>query len=596
MLPLHGSLSKDEQDAAVRYDPADAPRIICATNIAETSLTLAGVRLVIDSGLVREAGYDANRGVPTLETTRISRASAEQRAGRAGRVAAGRCVRLWSKMTQNRLRAFDVPEIRRADLCEAVLAVRAWGGDPATFGWYEPPEPRLLAAAETLLAGIGAVAENRLTPLGKRLQTLPLHPRPARLLTAAPPHLAREATLAAALLGEAAEVPGRRCGTIGDLVDAYERRRLDPAVGRAVARAVEQLHRFAGRGEAAAVDSLEELLLLAYPDRACKRRAPDTATLVDAGGGVRLPDASAVRGDYFLALDLRRGTLAQKQQADARLVAEIDVDWLETHFPRAVVVEQAAEWDEQKQRVSAVRRKRYRDLVLEEQRGGKADADAAAALLDEKLAPRARELVEGDAATAALANRVALLAGHLPAHQRPSGDFELSPADALADAVAAAVAADDASLDGVTRRLADAYRARLWALPLFRVLDEHAPESIEVPTGSRIKLDWAEADAGEHAGAARGPVMAVRLQELFGLADTPRVCGGTVPVVLHLLGPNYRPVQVTGDLASFWANVYPQVRKDLRARYPKHSWPDDPLSAEAVRGPRRRGDGGPRGR
>ena len=585
VLPLHGSLSKDEQDAAVHYDPRQPPRVICATNIAETSLTLPGVRLVIDSGLVREAGYDANRGVPTLETTRVSKASAEQRAGRAGRVAAGRCVRLWSKMTQNRLPPFDVPEIRRADLCEAVLAVRAWGGDPATFGWYEPPEPRLLAAAETLLEGIGATADGRLTPLGKALQTLPLHPRPARLLTAAPAFLAREATLAAALLGEGAEVPARRCGTIRDLIDAHERGRLDPATGRAVSRAAQQLDRFAGGGEESAdLDSLEELLLLAYPDRVCKRRAADAATLVDAGGGVRLSEASAVRGDYFLALDLRRGTLAQKRQADARLVAEIDVDWLEKHFPRAVAVEQAAEWDEDKQRVSAVRRRRYRDLVLEEQRGGKVDAAAAASLLADRLSPRAAELVQGDAATAGLAARVGMLARHLPAHQRPAGDIDVSPDDVVADAIAAAVAANDASLDGVTRRLADACRARLWASPLFRVLDEHAPESIEVPTGSRIRLDWAAADVE----GARGPTMAVRLQELFGLPDTPRVCGGAIAVVLHLLGPNYRPVQVTSDLASFWANVYPQVRKDLRARYPKHSWPDDPRSAEAVRGPRRR--------
>ena len=582
VLPLHGSLSKDEQDAAVRYDPRDPPRVICATNIAETSLTLPGVRLVIDTGLVREAGYDAARGVPTLETTKISKASAEQRAGRAGRVAAGRCVRLWSRMTQNQLAAFDVPEVRRVDLCEAVLAVRAWGGDPMTFGWYEPPEPRLLASAEALLAGIGAVADGRLTALGKRLQTLPLHPRPARLLTAAPPHLAREATLAAALLGEGAEVPGRRCGTVADLIDAHERRRLDPAVGRAVARAVEQLGRFGGRGKQADVDSLEELLLLAYPDRVCRRRGADTATLVDAGGGVRLPEASAVRGDYFLALDLRRGTQAKAQQADARLVAEIDVEWLDKHFPRAVVVEQAAEWDEEKQAVTAVRRKRYRDLTLEEQRGGaiKHWATAETLLRDRLAGDAAGAFVDGDEVLGPLYRRVDF-AETLAANDQRFFNKLPSRRELIWDAC---VGASDA------RGVREAARGVVSGLLHGEGggwLDRMAPESIEVPTGSRIRLDW-EAARAERQHAAVGPVMAVRLQELFGLADTPRVGNGTVPVVLHLLGPNYRPVQVTSDLASFWANVYPQVRKDLRARYPKHSWPDDPLEAEAVRGPRRR--------
>lgn len=585
VIPLHGQLDKNEQDAAVSFDENQRPRVICATNVAETSLTLPGVRLVIDSGLVRQAGYDATRGVATLTTERISRASAEQRAGRAGRVAAGRCVRLWSKMTQNALPAFDVPEVRRADLCEVSLAIRAWGGEPTRFGWFESPDERLLRSADELLALLGAVEENRLTPLGKTLQTLPLHPRPARLLTAAPRHLASEAVTVAALLGEGADVPGRRTASVRELLAAFEARRLDPATDHAVRRAREALSRWGGSGEGGepSVDSLEELLLMAYPDRVGRRRSADVATLA-TGGGARLPEPSALRGDWFLALDPRRGNFAKAQQADVRLLAEIEVEWLENLLPQHVVRESVAEWDEARQAVVAVRRRRYLDLVIDEQRGGKVEPAEVRRLLVEHLGADAASLLQSDEATGALARRVAMLERYLPKHLSPGNETNFEENEVLADAIAAAVSAGEPSRAGVVKRMADAFRARLWASPWHRLLEEHAPETIEVPTGSRIRLDWMVADVD----GARGPVLAVRLQEMFGLAETPRVCGGTVPVTLHLLAPNLRPVQVTDDLASFWKNTYPQVRKDLRARYAKHSWPDDPLAAEPMRGAKRR--------
>ena len=589
VLPLHGSLTKEEQDLAVR--PGTRPRVICATNVAETSLTLPGVTTVIDSGLVRRAGYDAGRGVETLTTERISKASAEQRAGRAGRVRAGWCVRLWSRMTQNRLAAFDVPEVRRSDLTAACLAVRAWGGDPVTFGWFERPGDVLLAAADGLLELLGAVEGGRLTAIGRALQRLPLNARHARLVTAAPPGLRGEAVTAAALLGEGAEVPGRRCATVRDLIAAFDAGRLDPIVDRAVRRAREALRhagpesakvRISGsddrdpdlrRLRSGVPETLEELLLLSHPDRVCRRRSPDAATMAD-GGGVRLPEASAVRGDWFVALAARRGGFARAQQADASLVAEIDVDWLDEHLPAHVAVETVAEWTGD--RVVAVRRKRYRDLVISEQRGGKVDPAEAAAVLERELTADA--LDAGDA----LRRRVAMLRRHLPAHLKPAGDVD--EADILADAVAAAVAAGQPSRAGVAEHAADAYRNRLYAAGWHRAVAEHAPTHLAVPTGSNIALDWTAADVD----AARGPALAVRLQELFGLPATPRVCGGVVPVTLHLLAPNMRPQQVTDDLASFWSNTYPQVRRDLRARYPKHSWPEDPLAAPPVRGTGRR--------
>lgn len=604
-LPLHGSLTKDEQDRAVNFDPAARPRVICATNIAETSLTLPGVRVVIDSGLVRQAGYDASRGLETLSTARISKASAQQRSGRAGRVAAGRCIRLWSQMTQHRLADFDVPEIRRVDLSEALLAVRAWGGEPASFGWYEAPEQRLLDAGQKLLEMIGAVEAGRLTPLGRALQRLPLHPREARLLTAAPPHLASEAATVAALLGEGAEVPGRRTANVRELLEAFQRRRLEPAQVRAVERARDALLAAVERADthAANVASLEELLLLAYPDRVCRRREgdPALARLVD-GGGVRLADPSAVRGDLFLALDVRQGSTAQKQQADVRLVAMIEESWLQRDLPQHLVREETAEFDERAQRVVAVRRRRYRDLVLSEERGGATtDWNAAEAILRERFAgDAAAAFIDEDEVLGPLYRRVdfaeALAAQHSMHFNKLPSRQEL-----IWSACAGAASAQD------VREVARSTVANQLRGTNGDWLERMAPDSVIVPAGSRIRLDWSNARpptpavrcSGAPIGPGLGPsdrpsqpaappVLAVRLQELFGLPQTPRVGNGTVPVVLHLLGPNMRPVQITDDLASFWKNTYPQVRKDLRARYPKHAWPEDPLSAPPIRGARRR--------
>ncbi len=572
-LPLHGSLTKDEQDDAVRGDSL-RPRVICATNIAETSLTLPRVRLVIDSGLVRRAGHDPGRGVDTLETARISKASAEQRAGRAGRVAAGRCLRLWSPMTHRTLADFDVPEVRRADVSRAILSISAWGGSPASFGWFEAPDPTRLDAATRLLDRLGAIRDGRITPLGQALQKLPLPPRIATLLTLAPAHLRDDAVTLAALLGEAADVPGRRTANVHDLLDAYARRRLDATTDRAVRRAAEALRRVRPSHPPAEVDMLETLLIRAYPDRVCRRRSSDTATMAN-GGGVHLAEPADVRGDWFLALDARRGSFARAQQADVRLVAEVDPAWLDTTTATTL------EWTGEE--VAAVRRKSYGELVLDEQRGGDIDADAAADLLRNRLRPELDSLLNSDDATTVLRRRHAMLQAQLPTHLRPTGG-DINIADVLEDAVAAALVARKFSRRAVADRLADAYRNRLLAGGWHRALDEHAPTHLDVPSGSRIKLDWIASDAE----AARGPVLAVRLQELFGLATTPRICGGRVPVTLQLLAPNMRPQQVTDDLASFWANTYPQVRKDLRARYPKHRWPDDPLTAEAIRGTGRR--------
>ena len=600
VLPLHGSLTKDEQDAAVRFDARDRPKIICATNVAETSLTLPGVRLVIDSGLVRQAGYDATRGVDTLTTERISKASAEQRAGRAGRVAEGRCVRLWSKMTHQALPPFDVPELQRSDLCQAALAVLAWGGDPRTFAWFEPPPAKLLDRATTLLEGLGAFDDGRLTPLGRALQRVPLHPRPARLIASAHKHLRPESITVAALLGEQADLPGKRTANIHDLLVAFDSGKLDPTTDRAVRRARQALSNLKIDAEAAAsgsAETLEELLLLAHPDRVCRRRSPDSATLAD-GGGVRLPDPSAVRGDWFLALAVRRGNFAKAMQADVSLVAEIEPSWLERHLPQFVKIEQATEWAGD--RVVAVRRKMYRALVLDEQRGGKLEDWAAAeAILRQQLSEPGTSLLSDERAAAVVAADAELerLFQRIDFAQamaaREGRTFEDTPTRSLLLYEACTGAT---SLAEVRRNAKDLLDLR-FASDRDNWLTRVAPDAITVPSGSRIRLDWSTAEVEPAPVRSSpidpelktvGPTLAVRLQELFGLAETPRVANGAVPVTLHLLAPNGRPQQVTNDLASFWKNTYAQVRRDLRARYPKHSWPDNPLKAEPLRGAKRR--------
>ncbi len=604
VLPLHGSLPAEDQDRAIR--PADRRKLILATNVAETSLTIEGVTTVIDTGLARFATHDPSRGLDRLELGKISRASAAQRAGRAGRTGPGRCLRLWSERDDRGRPEFDDPEIRRVDLCETVLALHAWGqADPARFGWFEPPPPASLAGAERLLEMLGALEGGRITGLGRQLLALPTHPRLGRLLVeAARLGRLREGAAMAALLAEkdlaAVERPGsapgpRRPASHGrsDLLDRLDRLEeaerarfspglrasgIDPAAARRAAQARDELLRIGRRLEVPAgpaghepgdedpEDDLLRLPLAAYPDRVCRRRPGDAGAGVMVGGrGVRLEPESVVReAELFLALDLRDDRRGGTREARVRIASEVRADWLEAMFPEAVRPERTVRFDESRGRAIAAQAMLYRDLVLREETHGAVSAEEASSALASTLAERAEAFVREDEAAASLLDRLEFLR-----RAAPEGDWPAFGPDDLAEVVA------DACID---RRTVDEVR-RVPKTPLLlgrlthaqrRALDENAPEALQVPTGNRIRLAYEP---------GRPPVLAVRLQELFGLADTPRLAGGRVPVLLHLLGPNYRPVQVTDDLRSFWTTTYHQVRKDLRARYPKHSWPEDPWTA-----------------
>lgn len=611
VLPLHGSLPSDEQDRALR--PLGRRKVVLATNIAETSLTIDGVRTVIDGGLARFASSDPARGLDRLELARISRASADQRAGRAGRTAPGRCIRLWAERETRGMAPFDPPEVRRVDLAAAALTLHAWGAtDPRRFSWFEPPAPEMLDLAESLLLQLGAVeaGSGRVTPIGEAMLGLPVHPRLARLLIAAAEFGAIEqGAAAAALLSEKDFLirrgpgPGARSPEVHsrsdilvrlDLLAEAERvgftpgridPRIDPRAARAVARARDDLlracrrsGRLSGGPEAADPDeAMLRALLLAFPDRVARRRAPGDPTGRMVGGrGVRLDPESAVRDDeLFLALDAREDRRGSGPlELRVRIAGAVEPSWLESHFPEDFRREEVVRLDESKGRVVGLAVERYRDLALREAPTGAVDPTRAAEALAETLAPRALDLVRSNEAACPWLDRVSFLRRWIPEADLPAFDR-----DDLAEVVRFACIGRRAEDEVRRSPIVPLLQGRLTPDQL-RLLAEEAPESIEVPSGSRHRVSY-EGDGP--------PVLAVRLQELFGWAETPRLARGRVAVLLHLLGPNFRPVQVTDDLRSFWTSTYHQVRKDLRNRYPRHSWPEDPWNASPeAKGGRRR--------
>jgi ATP-dependent helicase HrpB len=612
VLPLHGSLSSDEQDRALL--PADRRKVVLATNIAETSLTIDGVRTVIDGGLARFASSDPTRGLDRLELGRISRASADQRAGRAGRTAPGRCIRLWAEREARGMAPFDPPEVRRVDLAATALTLHAWGAtDPSRFQWFEPPAPERLDLAESLLLQLGAIepGSGRVTPLGESILALPIHPRLARLLIAAAELGAIEhGAAAAAILSEkdflrksgpnpprdrSREVHSRSDLLVRlDLLAEADRAgfkperigpRVDPRLARTVSRVRDDLLRVARRRSDRSTDRAAEdpdtalllALLLAYPDRVARRRAPGEPSARMVGGrGVRLDPESAVRDELlFLALDAREDRRGPgPSELRVRIASAVEPSWLEAHVPDAFVREEVVRFDEGKGRVVGLAVERYRDLILREAPTGSVDPALAAEALADALAPRAVEIVRGQESASSWLDRVAFLRRWLPEAGFPAFD-----AEDLAEALRFACIGKRSEEEVRRSPIVPLLQGRLTPDQL-RLLAEEAPEAIEVPSGSRHRFSY---------GGDGPPVLAVRLQELFGWPETPRLARGRAPVLLHLLGPNFRPVQVTADLRSFWSTTYHQVRKDLRNRYPRHSWPEDPWTASPeAKGGRRR--------
>jgi ATP-dependent helicase HrpB len=594
ILPLYGELAAQEQDAALNPGPPGVRRVVLATNIAETSVTIPGVTAVIDCGLARRSRFDPNTGMSRLEVVRISRAAADQRAGRAGRTAPGRCYRLWSEGAQQSLAPHTPPEITEADLAPLALDLALWGkADAGGLAWLDAPPAPMLAQARELLQRLEAIdAQGLITPLGREMAALPLHPRLAHMLLAA---RARGAvTLAAelaALLSERDLL--RRAGVqrdpdIRSRLEVLRRDAGAPSADRGalqrVQRNAEQFRKFASppgaampSGGALPPASPGALLATAFPDRIAQRRGTGSGRYLLANGrGAAFGAAAGLATQEFLvAVELDD----REREARIDLAVPLARSELESIFSAQIRSEERVEWDARSAAVLAHRTRRLDALLLD----------------DRPLEPAAPELVT--AAMLAGVRQLGLAA--LP------WDRETRNLQARVEFVRrlergappAWPASDDATLldeleqwlpawlEGMVRKehlarleLDQALLARLSGVQR-RALDERAPRELAVPSGARIRLDYVDDNA---------PCIAVRLQEVFGLAATPRIGGGTVPVTFKLLSPAQRPVQITRDLAGFWKSSYLEVRKEMRGRYPKHHWPEDPLVAIPSRGARKR--------
>ncbi|HYT73110.1 MAG TPA: ATP-dependent helicase C-terminal domain-containing protein, partial [Vicinamibacterales bacterium] len=550
VVPLHGSLSADEQDRGLTE--STRRRVILATNIAETSLTVPGVTAVIDTGLHKIARYDEDRAIDSLELERIPADSAEQRAGRAGRLGPGRVRRLWDQA--DRLRPHGDAEIHRVDLSDAVLDVLAWGGDPFTFEWFERPDPARVDSALRLLEHLGAVRHGRVTSLGERMKRLPLHPRAARMLVDAGG--SREVALACALLSERHSTLRHPATTTSDLLSAVDEEHALPPHVREVGRRLAQMASAIDADRTAAARGRREDVFLraifaGYPDRVARRREPGSPRfLLASGHGAVLGRESGVRGaEFIVAVDVQAGRRGDAAEATIRIASAIDPSWLESETGGMRQSRIDHVFDARSESVRAVAREYYGEIPIAE-RPVAVDPDTAARLLAD--AYRTGERSDADSQ---LLERLRF------------AELPIDP-----DHLVLAASAGRRMLRDIDLRA-----ALEWSLA--RDLERLAPETLTVPSGRAARLRYQE----------DGSVIAsVKLQELFGLAESPRLGPRRQPVVFELLAPNGRPVQTTRDLRSFWDTTYPEVRKELRGRYPKHPWPEDPWTAPPTARAKRR--------
>lgn len=594
---LHGDLPAREQDRAV--ERGQKKKLILSTNVAETSLTIEGVRAVIDSGLARVAGHSPFSGLPTLGTAAISRASAAQRAGRAGRTGPGRCVRLYTKYDHDARPEHDSAEIAREDLAEARLSIAAYGFKLEAADWFEPPPEAAWRAATELLQGLGALTpEQALTELGRRMASKPLHPRLSRLLLEAHKRGAGAAgcTLAA-LLGErdvllsartrfdrrGADVQVDRSDLLHrlELLEALGSDRnpsrarahgLDPGAVAAVSRASDRLSRLLGdvRDDySLSEEARDEALLMAtcaaFFDRVAKRRSPQSQTVVFArGGSANLAETSVVReAEYMVVVDARESKGSKSREVVAYQASAIEPEWLLELFPERVRDQTSLSFDKKTERVNALQILSYEGLTLD----SAAHADVTGPEVSEVLAAAARDLgLEKfvDLGAVQELRERSVFAAKVDPRLTPLSD---STEDLAFKALRAAAEGKRSLgelrqlsiLDYVMAQVDPAMLPRLAAL---------APEHVSLPQGRRLRV---------HYERDKPPYVESRLQDFFGMQTGPR-CGDQA-IVLHLLAPNQRPVQVTTDLAGFWQRHYPDIRRELMRRYPRHAWPEDPVNA-----------------
>lgn len=585
LCPLHGELDLAAQRAAIDPAPAGQRKVVLATNIAETSLTINGVRVVVDAGLARVPRFDPGSGMTRLDTQRISRASATQRAGRAGRLEPGVCYRLWSADQQEQLAAYASAEILQVDLAGLALQLARWGVAPNQLAWLDAPPSAAYAQAQDLLLRLGALNDDgTLTRHGQAMAELPAHPRIAHLLLRGQSlGLAQMACDVAALLGERDILRGGGADLHSRLVLLSGEERAARGAQGGVQRARQLSRQYRGylRGQAESAVSdpehprwLGALLALAYPDRVAQQRRPGGAEYRLANGRAALfsETDNLMKQPWLVIADL--GSRQGQREERIYLAADFDPALFDSVLVEQVRTVDQLDWDEREGVLRAERQRKVGELVLSREPLTGLDESARSQALVNLVRRKGLELLPWTPELRQWQARVSLLRQLDLADKGESQWPDVS---------------DGALLEGLEQwlqpylgkvsRLSHFANLELASIvhnllpwPLPQRLDELAPHHLTVPSGSSIRLDYSE----------QPPILAVRLQELFGLSDTPRIAGGRQVVKLHLLSPARRPVQVTQDLANFWRSTYAEVKKDLKGRYPKHYWPDDPLIAEAT--------------
>ena len=576
VLPLHGSLSSTDQDKVLR--PSSQQKVVLATNLAETSLTLEGVTCVIDSGLVRRPKFDARLGVDRLETIPHSQASATQRAGRAGRTKAGRCLRLWSKAEQARRNPHDEPEVQLTDLASVVLQLHAWGTQPDAFAWFERPPEAALGIAESLLTKLGALVgePRKLTESGAQLAKLPVHPRLGMVILRGKAIGTLNAAASAAALASERDPWRKVDGANGDLlsrltwIDSRSRTGADPRALDQVRKVRDQLTRL---GEKLPVDresspfprdqKVLDALIAGFPDRVGMRRSPEErAVLLSGGGGAEL-GRGVVTGACFVAVVMTAGL--RGKPPTVRVAADVNPDLIASKWANE------AYFDRERLKVFGHRVRRFGAVILEEKPSqGRPDPDAVARILKVEALAAFDSLFPMTGEVRECLDRLAYLRQKKPDLE---GFAWLDDPKILLDEWCEGRRSFE-ELRAIN--VASNFLNRLtW--PQREALKTLAPERMLLPSGSSAKIAYPP---------GQPPILSARIQQLFGLMETPKI--GGKPITVQLLAPNGRPAQITQDLAHFWAHTYADVRKDLRGRYPRHAWPEDPSQAVAEDRPKRR--------
>ena len=555
ITPLHGDLPPEDQDRAVA--PSKQRKIILSTNVAESSVTVEGVCAVVDSGLARVATYSSWSGFTRLRVEKVSRASVTQRAGRAGRTAPGMAIRLFTEEDFRRRPEHLAPELLRSDLAQVTLQLSAIGFRWADLDWLDEPSQATREEAVDALRRLAALTEvGELTTTGRNMSQLPLHPRLSRFfLEAAERGVPEGAATVAALLSEGRYrldegAKRRHTSDIEALLESnlsFQARRLSQQLLRSVPKPA--------RRAASVEHALEKALLVAYSDRVARRRGE--TLLISTGTSAKLDRASVVESEFLLALDIE--DCSEMRTALVRLASPIEADWLLDLFPDRVATRELMEWNREAERVEQASALVYDKLVIHETRRPAVDAEAAAALLSQKAMEAGIERFVDAEELNRFLHRVQFAAQHSKLIHVPPGLVEQA-LRALSYGLKSFSELRPAASDG-------GLVACLESMLPMREVNDIAPEFVQLPSGRRARIHYIE---------GQPPWVASRLQDFFGMKNTPAVARGSVALVVHLLAPNQRPVQMTTDLASFWNNLYPQLRRELSRRYPKHAWPERP--------------------